>query len=129
MKIAKLDDLHGRCQQLLLCRVGDGIQVIGRAAALAEPRLHKLVVREVGECARQSRRVGGESASCQFKPTCHGCFVAASLFAIGFGLWAASTSNARVTPATGQGIDPLQLMMNAKDVPAVGFADHTFVFH
>ena len=49
---------------LLLCRVGDGIQVIGRAAALAEPRhrLHKLVVREVGECARQSRRVGGESA-------------------------------------------------------------------
>jgi len=39
MKIAKLDDLHGRCQQLLLCRVGDGIQVIGRAAALAEPRL------------------------------------------------------------------------------------------
>ena len=64
MKIAKLDDLHGRCQQLLLCRVGDGIQVIGRAAALAEPRhrLHKLVVQEVGECARQSRRVGGESA-------------------------------------------------------------------
>ena len=77
-------------------------------------------------------RVGGSAAnppSCQFKPTCHGCFVAASLFAIGFGLWAASTSNARVTPATGQGIEPFQLMMNAKDLPAVEFADHTFVFH
>jgi len=26
-------------------------------------------------------------------------------------------------------IEPLQLMMNAKELPAVEFADHTFVFH
>jgi hypothetical protein len=55
--------------------------------------------------------------------------VAASLFAIGFGLWAASTSNARVTPEVGQGIESFHLMMNARDVPMAEFADHTFVFH
>jgi hypothetical protein len=26
-------------------------------------------------------------------------------------------------------VDPSQLMMNAKDLPAAEFVDHTFVFH
>jgi hypothetical protein len=48
--------------------------------------------------------------------------VAAVLIATGFGIWAASTTNARVTPSIGHGIEPLQLMMNAKELPTVEFA-------
>jgi hypothetical protein len=55
--------------------------------------------------------------------------VAAALIATGFGLWAASTTNARVAPSTHHGIEPFQLMTNAKDLRNVEFADFTFVFH
>ena len=41
----------------------------------------------------------------------------------------AGATNARVTPSIGHGIEPLQLMMNAEELPTVEFADHTFVFH
>jgi hypothetical protein len=53
--------------------------------------------------------------------------VAAALIATGFGIWAASPTNARV-PSMGQGIEPLQLMMGANNLPTVEFADYTFVF-
>jgi hypothetical protein len=53
--------------------------------------------------------------------------VAATMVARGFGVWAAAPINARV-PSTGQGIEPLQLMMNAKGLPTEEFADYTFVF-
>jgi hypothetical protein len=53
--------------------------------------------------------------------------VAAAVIATGFGLWAASPTNARV-PSTGQGIEPFQLMMNTKGLPTVEFADYTFVY-
>jgi hypothetical protein len=39
---------------------------------------------------------------------------APGLIAIGFGVWAASPANAPVSPSIGQGIEPFQLMMNAK---------------
>jgi hypothetical protein len=56
--------------------------------------------------------------------------VAATLIATGFGVWAASTTNARVTaPSIGQAVEPFQLMMNAKKLPTVEFVDYTFVFH
>jgi hypothetical protein len=55
--------------------------------------------------------------------------VAAALVATGFGVWAASTTNARVAPSMGQGIEPFQLMMNAKGLAAAEFADYTFVLH
>jgi hypothetical protein len=54
--------------------------------------------------------------------------VAAAAMATRFGVWAASTTNARVAPSTGQGIEPFQRMMNAKEPPTAEFADHTFVF-
>ncbi len=54
--------------------------------------------------------------------------VAAALTAIGFGVWAATTTNARVAPSIGQGIEPFQLMTTAKELPMVEFADYTFVF-
>ena len=54
--------------------------------------------------------------------------VAAALAAAGFGLWTASTTNARVAPSMSQGVEPFQLMMNAKDLPTVEFVDYTFVF-
>jgi hypothetical protein len=55
--------------------------------------------------------------------------VAAALIAVGFGLWAASITNARVAPSADHGIKPLQLMTNAKDLRNVEFADFTFVLH
>ncbi len=55
--------------------------------------------------------------------------VAAALFAIGFGVWAASTTSTPVTSPIGQGIEPFHLMMNAKEVPTAEFADHTFMFY
>ena len=55
--------------------------------------------------------------------------VAAALFAIGFGVWAASTTHGRVAPSINHTIDPHELMMNAKELPTVKFVDHTFVFH
>jgi hypothetical protein len=54
--------------------------------------------------------------------------VAAALTTTGFGVWAASSTNARVAPSIAQGIEPLQLMVNAKEMPTVEFADYTFVF-
>jgi len=44
-------------------------------------------------------------------------------------VWAVSTTNARVAPSTGQGVEPFRLMMNAKELPSVQFVDYTFVFH
>ena len=52
---------------------------------------------------------------------------AAALIATGFGVWAASP--ARVSPSIGQGIEPFKLMVNARELPTVEFADYTFVFH
>jgi hypothetical protein len=51
-----------------------------------------------------------------------------ALIAIGFGVWAASPTNAPVSPSIVQGVEPLQMMVNAKELPTVEFADFTFVF-
>jgi hypothetical protein len=53
--------------------------------------------------------------------------VAAAVIATGFGVWAAAPTNARA-PSMGQGIEPFQLMLNAKGLPTEEFADYTFVF-
>jgi len=55
--------------------------------------------------------------------------VAAASIAIGFGVWAASLANAPVSPSIGQGIEPHQLMVNAKNLSRAEFVDYTFVFH
>jgi hypothetical protein len=55
------------------------------------------------------------------------CAIAAAMVATGFGVWTASTS-ARIAPSLGQGIDPLQMMMNTKGLAVEEFADYTFVF-
>ena len=52
-----------------------------------------------------------------------------ALIAIGFGVWAASPTNAPVSPSIGQGIETFQMMVNAKELPTVEFADYTFVFN
>jgi hypothetical protein len=51
-----------------------------------------------------------------------------ALIAIGLGVWAASPANAPASPSMGQGIEPFQMMVNAKELPTVEFADYTFVF-
>jgi hypothetical protein len=55
--------------------------------------------------------------------------IAAAMVATGVGVWAASTTNARVAPSMVQGIEPFQLMMNTKGLTTVEFDDYTFVFH
>jgi hypothetical protein len=54
--------------------------------------------------------------------------VAAALIAIGFGVWTAAPTKARV-PSTGQGIESFQMMMNAKGLATTESYDHGFVFH
>ena len=53
---------------------------------------------------------------------------APALIAIGFGVLATSPANAPASPPTVQGIEPFQMMVNAKELPTVEFADYTFVF-
>ena len=53
--------------------------------------------------------------------------VAAAVIATGFGVWAASPTDARA-PSVRPGIEPFQLMLNANTLPTVDFADYTFVF-
>jgi hypothetical protein len=64
----------------------------------------------------------------QMRKTTMVAAVAAALIATGFGVWATAPSTARVSPTIGQGIEPLQLMVNAKDMPRAEFVDYSFVF-
>jgi hypothetical protein len=54
--------------------------------------------------------------------------VSAAMLAIGVAIWATSPTNARA-PSLSQGIDPHHMMTNASVLPAIDFADYTFVFN
>jgi hypothetical protein len=53
--------------------------------------------------------------------------VAAAVVATGFGVWVAAPTSARIAPS--RGIEPIQLMMNAKGLPVAEAYNHGFVFH
>jgi hypothetical protein len=53
---------------------------------------------------------------------------AATLVMIGIGAWAVTT-NQRVAASTPVGIDPLQMMANAKGLAPMQYVDYTFVFN
>jgi hypothetical protein len=53
---------------------------------------------------------------------------AAALILAGVGGWVASTPQASVTAPAGVQVDPLQMMISAKDLPTQHFHDLTFVF-
>ena len=53
---------------------------------------------------------------------------AAALVLIGIGIWAVTT-NRRVAASTPAGIDPLQMMANAKGLAPTPYVDYTFVFN
>jgi hypothetical protein len=58
--------------------------------------------------------------------------VAAALFLVGVGgwmEWVASTTQARVATPSGDPIDPMQMMMNAKNLPHAEFVDLSLEFH
>ena len=55
--------------------------------------------------------------------------VAAAFILAGVAVWVGSATSARVHAPVGAVVDPSQLMMNAKDLPAAEFVDHTFVFN
>ena len=55
--------------------------------------------------------------------------IATFLILTGVGGWIASTTQARVeAPALAETVDPVQIMMNARDLPTEEFEDYTFVF-
>ncbi len=56
--------------------------------------------------------------------------VAAALIVAGVGAWVATTTSARVIAPIGVtgAIDPLQMMMNARELPTEEFIDYSFVF-
>jgi len=54
--------------------------------------------------------------------------VAAALILAGVGGWIASTPHATVAAPIGSQVDPLHMMTNAKDLPAVRYHDFSFVF-
>jgi hypothetical protein len=58
-------------------------------------------------------------------------FAVAALIVAGVGTWAASTTvNTEGVAATAaNGIEPLQVMTRANELPAVHYADYTFVFN
>jgi hypothetical protein len=53
---------------------------------------------------------------------------AAALVLIGIGTWAVTT-NQHVAASTPAGIDPLQMMANAKGLAPTKYVDYTFVFN
>jgi hypothetical protein len=54
--------------------------------------------------------------------------VAAALILAGVGGWIAATPHASVAAPTGSQVDPLHMMTNAKDLPAVRYHDFSLVF-
>jgi hypothetical protein len=54
--------------------------------------------------------------------------LAAALILAGVGGWIASTPQATVAAPIGSQVDPLHIMTNAKDLPAVRYHDFSFVF-
>ena len=55
------------------------------------------------------------------------CAIAAAMVAIGVTVWAGAASTP-VAPAVGQGIDPSQMMTNARGLAPAKLVDFTFVF-
>jgi hypothetical protein len=55
--------------------------------------------------------------------------VAATLILAGVGSWAASTTQARVDTPPVPGVDNIQLMMNARDLPTEHWVDYSVVFN
>ena len=53
---------------------------------------------------------------------------AAALVLIGIGTWAVTT-NQRVAASTPVGIDPLEMMTNAKGLSSTQYLDYTFIFN
>jgi hypothetical protein len=53
---------------------------------------------------------------------------AAILVLIGVGAWVLTT-NSRVAASTPAGVDPLQIMTSATNLPATHYTDYTFIFN
>ena len=54
--------------------------------------------------------------------------VAAALILIAVGAWAITTTP-RVVASTEVGIDPLQMMTKARDLPAAHYVDYSLIFN
>jgi hypothetical protein len=55
--------------------------------------------------------------------------IAGASILAGVAAWAATSPQARVDAPTGNGIDPLQIMTNAQQLPAQHYADCSVIFN
>ncbi|HEY1365088.1 MAG TPA: hypothetical protein VGF60_22785 [Xanthobacteraceae bacterium] len=55
--------------------------------------------------------------------------VTAALIGAGIAGWAATNSQARVATVTGAGVDPLQIMLNGKNLPSEHYEDLSLIFN
>jgi len=55
--------------------------------------------------------------------------IAGASILAGVAAWAATSTQARVDAPTGDGIDPLQIMMSAQQLPAQHYVDFSVVFN
>jgi hypothetical protein len=54
---------------------------------------------------------------------------AIALTVAGIGVWATSTTRARIDVPAGSQIDPLQITMGARDLPVAHYDDYSLVFN
>ena len=54
---------------------------------------------------------------------------ATALMLAGVGVWATSTTNARLYVPAGAQINPRQMMMGARDLPVAHYDDYSVEFH
>ena len=54
---------------------------------------------------------------------------AIALMVAGVGVWGTSTTPARIDVPSGAQINPLQMMMDARDLPAAHYDDYSVVFN
>ena len=93
------------------------------AITAVERRLRHLARRQTASATASAVLMSGRTAMRNISLF----VVAAAAIGTGFGVWAASPTNAGA-PSMGQTIEPFQLILNANNLPTTVFADYTFVF-
>jgi len=56
-------------------------------------------------------------------------FAAIALMLAGVGVWATSNTQARIDAPAGAQVNPLQIMMGARDLPVAHYDDYSLVFN
>src|SRR5262245_42174459 len=80
-----------------------------------------------GSCAKARRTLGFGKGEIQMRKI--SLVAAIALMLAGVGVWATSKTQARIDVPTGARINPLQIMMGARDLPVAHYDDYSVVFN